>query len=55
MLKHLSTLKGYTKEEQKAKIENVMQGICHRQKKGIEPGEEILREIKILAYQVQMK
>ncbi|MCL0082455.1 serine/threonine protein kinase, partial [Dehalococcoidia bacterium] len=55
MLKYLSALKGYAKEEEKAEIENVMQGICHRQKRGIEPGEEILREIEILAKRVLMK
>ncbi|MCL0088345.1 protein kinase, partial [Dehalococcoidia bacterium] len=55
MLKYLSALKGYAKEEEKAEIENVMQGVCHRQKRGIEPGEEILREIEILAKRVLMK
>ena len=55
MLKYLSYLKGYAKEQEKAQIENVMQGICHRQERGIEPGEEILREIEILTKRVQMK
>ena len=56
MLKYLSALKGYAKEEDKAQIENVIQGIYHRQKKGIEPGEEEhIREIEILTKRVLMK
>ncbi|MCL0058896.1 serine/threonine protein kinase, partial [Dehalococcoidia bacterium] len=56
MLKNLSALKGYAKEEDKAQIENVIQGIYHRQKKGIEPGEEEhIREIEILTKRVLMK
>ncbi|MCL0059180.1 serine/threonine protein kinase, partial [Dehalococcoidia bacterium] len=56
MLKNLSALKGYAKEEDKAQIENVIQGIYHRQKKGIEPGEEEhIREIETLTKRVLMK
>jgi tetratricopeptide (TPR) repeat protein/serine/threonine protein kinase len=55
MLKYLSVLKDYAKEEEKAAIENLMQGISHRQERGIQPGKELLRELEILAYQVQMK
>ena len=55
LLKYLPILKGYAKEEDKAAIENLIQGIRYRQERGIEPGEELLRDIEILTNQVQMK
>ncbi|MCL0056204.1 SPFH domain-containing protein [Dehalococcoidia bacterium] len=53
--KYLPILKGYAKEEDKAAIENLIQGIRYRQERGIEPGEELLRDIEILTNQVEMK